>query len=90
MVAGAEPTFTPDGKGMRRQGCASQSWRAQDIGGIASGRSAGAPVGSKAADAEFRDTWTLNDIKVKWIGMIEDLRPALHQTPVAAMSGNDQ
>ena len=89
-VAGAEPTFPPDGKGMRRQGCASQSWRAQDIGGIASGRSAGAPVGSKAAGAEFRDTWTLNDIKVEWIGMIEDLHPALHQTPVAADRLNRQ
>ena len=45
-----------------------------------------APVGSKAAGAEFRDTWTLNDIKVEWIGMIEDLHPALHQTLVAAPS----
>ena len=34
-----------------------------------------APIGSKAAGAAFRDTWTLDDIDVAWIGMIADEHP---------------
>ncbi len=36
-----------------------------------------APIGSKAAGAAFKDTWTLDDVKVEWIGLIADEHPAL-------------
>ena len=36
-----------------------------------------APVGSKAAGAAFKDTWTLSDLDVAWMGLIADERPAM-------------
>ena len=30
-----------------------------------------APIGSKAAGAAFKDTWTLDDVDVEWINLIE-------------------
>ena len=36
-----------------------------------------APVGSKAAGAAFKDTWTLSDLDVAWMGLIADERPAI-------------
>ena len=36
-----------------------------------------APVGSAAAGAAFKDTWTLSDLDVAWIGLIADKQPAL-------------
>ena len=36
-----------------------------------------APVGSKAAGAAFKDTWTLSDLDVAWMGLIADEKPAL-------------
>ncbi len=36
-----------------------------------------APVGSKAAGAAFKDTWTLSDLDVAWMGLIADEQPAL-------------
>ena len=30
-----------------------------------------APIGSKAAGAAFKDTWTLSDVDVEWINLIE-------------------
>ncbi len=35
-----------------------------------------APVGSKAAGAAFKDTWTLSDLDVAWLGLIADEQPA--------------
>ena len=35
-----------------------------------------APVGSKAAGAAFKDTWTLSDLDVEWMGLIADEQPA--------------
>ena len=35
-----------------------------------------APVGSKAAGAAFKDTWTLSDLDVAWMGLIADEQPA--------------
>ena len=35
-----------------------------------------APVGSKAAGAAFKDTWTLSDLDVSWMGLIADEQPA--------------
>ena len=37
-----------------------------------------APIGSKAAGAEFRDTWTLQDIDVAWHGELADEQQGLH------------
>ena len=36
-----------------------------------------APIGSKAAGAMFRDTWTLNDIDKAWSGEIRGMMPAV-------------
>ena len=42
-----------------------------------SNRDYAAPVGSKAAGAAFKDTWTLSDLDVAWAGYIADEHPAL-------------
>ena len=39
-----------------------------------------APVGSAAAEAAFKDTWTLSDLDVAWMGLIADEQPALAYT----------
>ena len=36
-----------------------------------------APVGSKAAGAAFKDTWTLSDLDVAWMGLIAEDHPAI-------------
>ena len=38
-----------------------------------------APIGSKAAGAEFKDTWTLSDIDDAWVGQIQDTNKKLYQ-----------
>ncbi len=42
-----------------------------------SNRNYAAPVGSKAAGAAFKDTWTLSDLDVAWAGYIADEHPAV-------------
>jgi len=37
-----------------------------------------APIGSKAAGAAFKDTWTLDDVDEAWHGEIADRQPALY------------
>ena len=37
-----------------------------------------APIGSKAAGAEFKDTWGLNDIDLAWHGLIKHDYPGLY------------
>ncbi|MXY97591.1 MAG: site-specific DNA-methyltransferase [Gemmatimonadetes bacterium] len=49
-----------------------------------------APIGSKAAGAEFSDTWTLTDIDVEWINLLEDKHPALWRVLLAAMTPSDK
>ena len=44
-----------------------------------SNRDYAAPVGSQAAGAAFKDTWTLSDLDVAWMGLIADEHPAVHQ-----------
>ena len=44
-----------------------------------SNRNYAAPVGSKAAGAAFKDTWTLSDLDVAWMGLIADEQPAMYQ-----------
>ena len=49
-----------------------------------SNRDYAAPVGSKAAGAAFKDTWTLSDLDVAWMGLIADQQPAVYQVLQAA------
>ena len=44
-----------------------------------SNRNYAAPVGSKAAGAAFKDTWTLSDLDVAWMGLIADKHPAMYK-----------
>ena len=49
-----------------------------------------APIGSKAAGAAFKDTWTLDDVDAEWINLIEAKHPALYRVLLAAMTGSDK
>ena len=49
-----------------------------------------APVGSKAAGAEFKDTWTLRDIDVAWLDLIEQKHPKVNRVIQAAMTDSDK
>ena len=49
-----------------------------------------APIGSKAAGAAFKDTWTLSDVDVEWINLIEAKHPALYRVILAAMTDSDK
>ena len=44
-----------------------------------SNRTYAAPIGSQAAGAAFKDTWTLSDLDVAWLGLIADEHPALYK-----------
>ena len=41
-------------------------------------------MGSAAAGAAFKDTWTLSDLDVAWMGLIADEQPAMYQVLQAA------
>ena len=43
-----------------------------------SNRDYAAPIGSEAAGAAFKDTWTLSDVDEAWHGEIADRQPALY------------
>ena len=43
-----------------------------------SNRTYAAPIGSEAAGAAFKDTWTLSDVDEAWHGEIADREPALY------------
>ena len=49
-----------------------------------SNRNYAAPIGSTAAGAAFKDTWTLSDVDNAWHGEIADREPALYQAIHAA------
>ena len=49
-----------------------------------SNRNYAAPVGRAAAGAAFKDTWTLSDLDVAWMGLIADEQPAMYQVLQAA------
>ena len=49
-----------------------------------------APIGSKAAGAEFKDTWNLSDVDVAWIDLIETRHPALGRVIQAAFNNSDK
>ena len=48
-----------------------------------------APIGSKAAGAEFKDTWTLKDIDTEWIDLMH-MHPAMQRVLMAAMTPSDK
>ena len=43
-----------------------------------------APIGSKAAGAAFKDTWTLSDVDLAWHGEIADREPKVYAAIDAA------
>ena len=49
-----------------------------------SNRNYAAPIGSKAAGAAFKDTWTLDDVDEAWLSIIHDQHPAPHAVIEAA------
>ena len=49
-----------------------------------------APIGSQAAGAAFKDTWTLSDVDVEWINLIEAKHPALYRVLLTAMTASDK
>ena len=49
-----------------------------------------APIGSQAAGAAFKDTWTLTDVDVEWINLIEAKYPALYRVLLAALTNSDK
>ncbi len=49
-----------------------------------------APVGSEAAGAEFKNTWTLSDIAVEWHGLIADENPELYKVIDATITHSDR
>ncbi len=49
-----------------------------------------APIGSEAAGAEFKDTWSLSDVDVTWLDLIEKKHPKLNQVIHAAMTNSDK
>ncbi len=49
-----------------------------------------APIGSQAAGAEFKDTWTLQDVDIAWLDLIEAKHPNLWRVVQAAMTDSDK
>lgn len=49
-----------------------------------------APIGSKAAGAEFKDTWSLSDVDVAWLDLLEAKHPALNRVIHAAITNSDK
>lgn len=49
-----------------------------------------APIGSKAAGAAFKDTWSLSDIDAEWINLLEKKHPALQRVLLAATTNSDK
>ena len=49
-----------------------------------------APIGSEAAGAAFKDTWTLSDVDITWLDLIEAKHPALNRVIHATMTNSDK
>ena len=49
-----------------------------------SNRDYAAPIGSKAAGAAFKDTWTLDDVDLAWHGEIAEQNPTVYAVIDAA------
>ncbi len=55
-----------------------------------SNRDYAAPIGSEAAGAAFKDTWTLSDVDQAWHGEVADRQPALYSIIDAAGMAHGQ
>ncbi|OOV34160.1 hypothetical protein BV61_03300 [Candidatus Synechococcus spongiarum LMB bulk15M] len=49
-----------------------------------------APIGSQAAGAEFKDTWTLQELDITWLDLIEAKHPPLSRVIHASMKDSDK
>ncbi|MXW40581.1 MAG: hypothetical protein F4Z75_05445 [Synechococcus sp. SB0668_bin_15] len=49
-----------------------------------------APIGSQAAGAEFKDTWTLQELDIAWLDLIEAKHPTLNRVIHATMKDSDK
>jgi len=49
-----------------------------------------APIGSQAAGAEFKDTWSLSDVDLEWIDLMQEKHPALYRVLLAAMTDSNK
>ncbi len=49
-----------------------------------------APIGSKAAGAAFKDTWTLNDVDIAWLDLIQSKHPQLNKIIEASSRKSDK
>ena len=49
-----------------------------------------APIGSEAAGAAFKDTWSLSDVDAEWINLIEAKHAPLYRVLLAAMTDSDK
>ncbi len=49
-----------------------------------------APIGSKAAGAAFKDTWSLSDVDVEWVNLLEAKHKKLHDVICVAMDDSDR
>ncbi len=49
-----------------------------------------APIGSTAAGAEFKDTWTLQDVDITWLDLIEQKHSRVNRVIRAAMTDSDK
>lgn len=49
-----------------------------------------APIGSKAAGAAFKDTWTLSDVDITWLDLIEAKHSGVHRLIQVAMTKSDK
>ncbi len=49
-----------------------------------------APIGSKAAGAAFKDTWSLSDVDAEWVNLMEARHPDLYRVLLAAMTDSDK
>ena len=49
-----------------------------------------APIGSEAAGAEFKDTWSLDDVDIAWHDLIEAKHSSLYRVIHAAITNSDR
>ncbi|MCY3743649.1 MAG: hypothetical protein OXH00_21760 [Candidatus Poribacteria bacterium] len=49
-----------------------------------------ASIGFAAAGAAFKDTWTLNDVDIVWLDLIEVKHPTLNRVIHASMTNSDK
>ena len=49
-----------------------------------------APIGSMAAGAAFKDTWTLTDLDIEWLDLLQAKHPQLNRVIRAAITDSDK